>query len=109
MIFVGEQRVDLLAVHGDGGRQARQVAVGVGAGDDIDGGILQQFFLQAFGHAAQDADDDAFAALLLLAENVEPTQDALLCIVAHRAGVDQDQVGLFHPLAARIACLLENG
>ena len=106
--LVREQGVDLLAVHGDGRNQPRDIAVGVGAGHEIDGRVVEQFLLHPLGHAAQHADHHAAAPLLLLTEHVEAAQHALLGIVAHRTGIDQDQVGLVERPARPVAGFLQD-
>ena len=72
--------------------------------------LIDEHVLHALGHAADDADDET--ALPLQAVGVQLVQarkDLLLGIVAHRARVDHDRVGLVERLAGLIARHLHHG
>ena len=47
------------------------------------------------GHAAADADDEIGVGLLEMAHPAEVVEHLFLRLLAHRAGVEQDDVGVF--------------
>jgi len=73
----------------------QQVAVGVGPRYDIHGVLaFGQALLQPLGHAADDADKHPLPAAAQAPQLGQTAPDALLGIVADRAGIDQDDVRL---------------
>ena len=77
------------------GQQVRQPRVGVGAGDQVDPGRPPgQRLGQVLGHAAEDAEGQARAPGPQAVELAGAADDALLRVLAHGAGVDEDHVRL---------------
>ena len=103
----GEQHVDPLAARFGFANESRQVAIGVRPGYDVDARRpFEQLFLQPLGHAAEDADDQRGFVAPQPFHVGQPAPDALLCIVADRAGVYQDHVGLLLVFGVDVALLL---
>ncbi len=76
--------------------QLGQRPVGVGADHHVDvRGLLQQPGTQPLGHAAAHTDQGVRAHLLDPVQFRDTAQHALLGVLADRAGVHQDDVGLF--------------
>ncbi len=70
----------------------RQPPVAVRPHDQIDrGNLLEEYRPQPLGHAPDHAQDPAGALVALQFAN--PADDALFGMIAHRAGVDEDDVG----------------
>ena len=102
-----KQHVDTLAARLGLAHQARQVAVGVRPGHDIDARrSLDQLLAQAFGHAADDAHDKTRIRAPVAFHLGQTAPDALLGVVADRAGVDQDDIGLADAVRIDIAFAL---
>ena len=55
--------------------------------------IVEQTFLDALGHTTQHADDQFAALLAHSMQGFEAVDDLLLCVVAHRTGVEEYGVG----------------
>ena len=112
-LVAGELHVHLGIVRADGGQQTGKAAVGVRAHDKVHHAAFQQLVLEALGHAADDADKGCRAvggpAALLLREAGDAAVDALLGVVADRAGVREDEVRLLHHFRPVIAVVTENG
>ena len=98
--LVGDRAVDLEIELGRAGAKVLfdeigQASVVVGADDEIDGLALGvEFFAQALRHAAEHADPHFGPAVLVLLQFADATQDARLGVVADRAGVEQEKVGV---------------
>jgi hypothetical protein len=69
-------------------KKKREVAIGIGAGYQIDRFLINQFFAQPLGHAANQSDNQFGAFFSEAFKEVEAPPDALFGIVANRAGVD---------------------
>ena len=82
------------ALAGPGGDHLRQAMQGLRAEHDVDiGCALDDGRTFLTGHAAADADQRALFLQVLDAPEVG--EDLFLRLFAHRAGVEEDQVGLF--------------
>ncbi len=105
----GEQHVDPLAARLGLADQARQIAVGIGPGDDVDpGGALDELLSQTLGHAADDADDERGTGFPQPFHLGQAAPDALLGVVADGAGIDEDDVGLLGIVGMDVALLLHD-
>ena len=83
--------------------EARQVLELARAGHEVDvAGAAEDLFLDALRHAAHDPDHEPGPALLRALELADPAPGALLRVVAHRAGVEEQDVGLLHGLGRGI-------
>ena len=60
------------------------------------------------GHAAADADHQARVLLLELFQCADIAENALLGVLTHGAGVEQDEVGVFDIVAQAVADILQN-
>jgi hypothetical protein len=68
----------------------------VGAEDDVDpGGLVDDGLLVHLGHAAADGDLHPLAHVLAGLEVPQGAVELASGVVAHRAGVDDDDVGVF--------------
>ncbi len=106
----GEQDVHPLAARLGLAHQARQVAVGIRPGHDVDAvRALDQFLLEAFGHAADDAHDEPRFGPAVAFHLGQTPPDTLLGIVADRAGVDQDDIGQADILGVDVSLPLHQG
>ena len=76
--------------------------IGIGACHYVYGIFLNQFLLDAFGHATNHAYECLFAAAHCV-ELVESAVYLLLGIVAYRAGVKQYEVGALYVVACFVA------
>ena len=84
-----------------------QPAVAVGADHQIDvRRAPPDLVLQVFGHAAGDAQHHV-GARLAVREHAGAREHPLLRLLAHRAGVDQDQIGRRRIVRARVAAAIE--
>ena len=70
-----------------------KVAVRVRTGHDIYLAAVKQGLFKALCHTAHDTHDNAGALLLLFRKLLYTAVNPLLCIVADRAGVGQDDIG----------------
>ena len=83
-----------------GGEQLGHPAIAIGAGDHVDGGrALGEAFLEVLGHAADDREHGARPPALERTELGGARDHALLGLLAHRAGVDDDDVGVVGAVA----------
>ena len=95
-----EVGVDGLVTRLGTGSERGQLQVGIGAGHDVDVVFCDEHILHALGHAANDAYEQPATTLATQGvELIEAGKDALLGIVAHRAGVDKYGIGLVEVLA----------
>ena len=86
------------------------VSVEVGPGHDVDAvRALDQFLLEAFGHAADDAHDEPRFGPAVAFHLGQAPPDTLLGIVADRAGVDQDDIGQADILGVDVSLPLHQG
>ena len=108
-LLAGQQHVDLRVALGGRGEQARQAPVRVRTSHDVHFARLQQGVLEPLGHAAEDAHDHVGAGLAVDVELADAAQDALLGVVADRAGVGQDHVGLVDLFGADISFAAQDG
>ena len=60
------------------------------------------------GHAAADTDHQARVLLLELFQRADIAENALLGVLTHGAGVEQDEVGVFDIVAQAVADILQN-
>ena len=60
------------------------------------------------GHAAADADHQTRVLLLELFQRADIAENALLGVLTHGAGVEQDEVGVFDIVAQTVADILQN-
>ena len=105
-----EQHVDALAAGLGLADQARQIAVGVGPGHDIDAvGPFDQLFAQTLGHAADDAHHQPRTFAPVALHLGQPAPDALLGVVADRTGVDEYDIGLVDPVRIDVTLALHDG
>ncbi len=82
--------------------QLRQTAIAIGADDEIHlRHLLQQLGAKTLRHAA-DHTEDVTGPLVAL-ELAHPSQDALLGVIAHGAGVDEQHVRLDRIIGAHVA------
>ena len=65
--------------------------------------LLDEFFPDAFGHAAKHTDDEAAPLPLQTVEELQAGDNLLLRIVAHRASVQEHSIGLVQILRHLIA------
>ena len=108
-LVAGKEHVNLRAVRADGIEKPGQRAVGVRTHDKVYLVRVQELVLQALGHAAYDAYDEAGLSLSQLMENLDAAPDALLGVVADAAGVGHHQVCLFHLLRPLVAGIGQDG
>src|SRR3989338_2213725 len=70
-----------------------QLSIFVGTDDQVDKRLrLHQVLPQAFGHASQNADDNAWIALLEMFEITQSAIDPGFGILADSAGIDKDDI-----------------
>jgi hypothetical protein len=67
------------------------------------GEFFEDVFAVAFGHAADDADDQVGLGGLAVAEFAQAGPDLLLGVFANRAGVVNDDVGVFAVVGGLVA------
>ena len=103
LLDLGEADVDLRAAGALAGLEhLRQAVQRLRAEDHVDiGRALDDGCAFLAGHAAADADQHAL--LLQVLDAAEIAEDLLLRLLAHRAGVEEDQVGLFRVVGRRVA------
>ena len=86
------------------GEHVRQAVNGLRPENEVDERrTLGDAFAFLAGHAAADADDDLGSQGLQLAPAAEQRKDLFLGLFAHRAGIEQQQVGLGRVLGRLIA------
>jgi hypothetical protein len=96
LLDLGEGNVDLrLAQAAPFGDQLRQAMQGLRAEDDVDVGRARDDRRALLtGHATADADDQVGIGQLQQAHPAEVVENAFLRLLAHRAGVEEDDVGV---------------
>ena len=105
-----EQDIDALAARFGFAHKPGQVAVGVRPGHDIDAvRSFDQLLLQALGHTADDTHDQSGVGPAVAFHLGQTAPDALFGIVADRAGVDQDDIGLTDILGVDVSLPLHQG
>ena len=83
--------------------QVRQTQISVGTGHEVGVVIVEEAFFYAFGHTAQDADNQSAPVLAQRVERVQAVNDALLCIVAHTASIEKYGVSFVEVLRRLVA------
>ena len=83
--------------------QVRQTQISVGTGHEVGVVIVEEAFFYAFGHTAQDADNQSAPVLAQRVERVQAVNDALLCIVAHTASIEKYGVSFIEVLRRLVA------
>ena len=84
-----------------------QFQIGIRTSHHINVMLTDEHFLQALGHTADNADDQAALPLVAVGvQLVKARENLLFSIVAHRARVDENSIGLIDRLARLITCHL---
>ena len=83
--------------------QVRQTQISVGTGHKVGVVIVEEAFFYAFGHTAQDADNQSAPVLAQRVERVQAVNDALLGIVAHTASIEKYGVSFVEVLRRLVA------
>ena len=110
-VSLGRGKLDvdgLLALLGCG-NEVGKVHVGIRAGDEVHVVLVEELLLDALGHAAEDADDEALLVLPQGMEILEAAVDFLLGVVADGASVDEDGVGIGDDVRHFVAGHLHDG
>ena len=93
------------------GQHGGQPVNAVHAKDKVHIGVaLAQLFddVLLLGHAAADTDHQARVLLLELFQRADIAENALLGVLTHGAGVEQDEVGVFDIVTQAVADILQN-